>query len=260
MTVQNDRATWLQAGDVHCSIPPVPRTRPYRVVLLGAPGVGKGTQAELLCQHFGTCHLSTGDIFRTAGKCAGPQSSEAMASAVTCMKRGELVPDDLVLNLIVERTSCLRCAGGFLLDGFPRTVAQASALEELLAMQQLELDAVLDYRLPRKAILARLSGRRTCSNCKAVFHVQSLSPKIAGVCDHCGGTLFQRDDDRPESILVRLDAYAKNTTPLKRFYHRRNLLVSVPAAGTPDETFARTLSALDTRLASTHEPELLCGQ
>jgi adenylate kinase len=183
-----------------------------------------------------------------------------MASAVTCMNRGELVPDDLVLTLIVERAACLRCAGGFLLDGFPRTVPQASALEELLAMQDLQLDAVLDYRLPRKAILARLSGRRTCSNCKAVFHVRSLPPRIAGVCDHCGGTLFQRDDDRPESILVRLDAYAKNAAPLKQFYRRRNLLISVPAAGTPDETFARSLSALDTRLASTNESKLLCGQ
>jgi adenylate kinase len=233
------------------------------MVLLGAPGVGKGTQAEMLCHRFGACHLSTGDVFRAAGKgCHGTAlPGGAMGEAVACMKRGELVPDEVVLTLIVERTACLRCGGGFLLDGFPRTVAQARALEDLLANQNLKLDAVLDYELPRKAILARLSGRRTCSKCKAAFHVDSLPPKTAGVCDHCGGTLFQRDDDRPESTRVRLAAYTKNAAPLKRFYRRRNLLVTVAAAGTPDETFARSLAALDARLTATpaHEPDLLCG-
>ncbi len=233
------------------------------MVLLGAPGVGKGTQAVKLCQHFGACHLSTGDVFRAASKCCDCSAppSGAMAEAVACMKRGELVPDGVVLSMIVERTVCLRCGGGFLLDGFPRTVAQASALEDLLANQNLKLDAVLDYKLPRKAILARLSGRRTCSSCKAVFHVDSLPPKTAGVCDHCGASLFQRDDDRPESIRVRLDAYAKNASPLKQFYRRRGLLITIAAAGNPDDTFASTLAALATRLAitATHEPELLCG-
>ncbi len=228
--------------------------------------MGKGTQAELLCQKFGVCHLSTGDVFRAAGKCCGSSAppSGAMAEAVACMERGELVSDDVVLTLIIERTACLRCGGGFLLDGFPRTVAQARALEDLLASQNVKLDAVLDYKLPRKAILARLSGRRICSDCKAVFHVESLPPKVAGVCDHCGGTLFQREDDRPESIRVRLDAYVKNAAPLKQFYRRRHLLVVVAAGGTPDETFARSLAALDRRPGMAvdtidHEPELLCG-
>lgn len=182
-----------------------------------------------------------------------------MTAALSCMQQGELVPDDVVLTLVVERTACLHCGGGFLLDGFPRTVAQARALEELLASQNLQLDAVLDYELPRKAIMARLSGRRTCPNCKASFHVDSLPPKIAGVCDHCDGKLFQREDDRPESIRVRLAAYAKNASPLKRFYRRRHLLVTIAAAGTPEETLARTLAAMERRLTPQHETESLSG-
>ena len=258
MNAKNDRAIWLQGPNACCSVPPAPLARPVRLILLGAPGVGKGTQAELLCQHFGACHLSTGDVFRTAKKCDNAGGSPAMAGALACMQRGELVPDEIVLSLIVERAKCLRCGGGFLLDGFPRTVGQAQALEDLLADQEVELDAVLDYKLPHKEILARLSGRRTCPNCKASFHLASLAPKIPGVCDHCGEILFQREDDRPESISVRLAAYAKNDSPLKRFYKRRNLLVTIAAAGAPEETFARTIEALERRLASNHEPQLLC--
>lgn len=259
MKTINDRATWLQGGTVCCSIPPVPQSSPRRLVILGAPGVGKGTQAELLCHRFGTCHLSTGDIFRAAKKCATTETSPSMTAALACMQRGELVSDDVVLTLVVERTPCLHCGGGFLLDGFPRTVAQAKALEDLLADQNLKLDAVLDYELPRKAIMARLSGRRTCPDCKASFHVDSLPPKVAGVCDHCGGKLFQREDDRPESIRVRLAAYTKNASPLKRFYRRRKLLVKVAAAGTPEETLARTLAALEARPAPQNETELIRG-
>jgi adenylate kinase len=259
MGTENNRATWLKGGDARCSFPPQRQTHPCRLVLLGAPGVGKGTQAELLCKHFGACHLSTGDVFRAARNCANPQRSPAMAGARHYMNRGELVPDQTVLDLIEERSQCLHCGGGFLLDGFPRTVAQAQALEKLLAGQNIRLDAVLDYHLPLKKIIARLSGRRTCPDCKAVFHLESLPPKTAGVCDHCGGALYQRGDDRPESILVRLAAYAKNAAPLKQFYRRRNLLVPIAAAGFPEETFARTLEALKTKLPYGHEPELLRG-
>lgn len=145
METENDRATWLQGGHARCSIPPQTQTHPYRLVLLGAPGVGKGTQAELLCKHFGACHLSTGDVFRGARNCANPQPGSAMAGALDYMNRGELVPDQTVLDLIKERLQCLHCGGGFLLDGFPRTVAQAHALEKMLAGQNIRLDAVLDY-------------------------------------------------------------------------------------------------------------------
>ena len=128
------------------------------------------------------------------------------------------MPDDTVLNLIRERGVCLTCRGGFILDGFPRTVAQAEALEIILQSKNVQLDAVIDYHLPLEAIVARLSGRRTCTQCKAVFHTKTRPPKVAGVCDHCGGELMQREDDRPESIRVRLDAYHELTAPVTDFY------------------------------------------
>jgi adenylate kinase len=244
MQTKNDRAAWLKGPNAHCSFLPQPQVHPYRFVLLGAPGVGKGTQAQLLSEYFGACHLSTGDIFRAAKNATDCNPGAAMKAALEFMQRGELVPDETVLALVAERSQCLRCGGGFLLDGFPRTVAQAKALEKLLAGQNVKLDAVLDYKLPLPKIIARLSGRRTCPNCKAVFHVQSLPPKTEGVCDHCGGILYQREDDRPESIRIRMAAYSRNAEPVKRFYKRRNLLVTIAAAGTPDATFERTLEAL----------------
>ena len=217
---------------------------PRRLVLLGAPGVGKGTQAELLCASLGACHLSTGDIFRAAKALAAHQRSAAMTEALGYMRRGELVPDEIVLALVTERVDCLRCECGFLLDGFPRTVAQAEALEQLLRGQKLKLDAVLSYELPLEKVVSRLSGRRTCPGCKAVFHVEARPPKVEGVCDHCGGKLYQREDDQPESIRVRMEAYERSTAPLASFYRRKNLLVPISAEGSPEEIFARSLQAL----------------
>jgi len=216
----------------------------YRLVLLGAPGVGKGTQAELLCAQLGTCHLSTGDIFRAAKTLDPSERTPALTAALEYMRRGELVPDDTVLALVKERIGCLRCEGGFLLDGFPRTVAQARALEELLREQNLKLDAVLSYELPLEKIIARLTGRRTCARCKAVFHVQTRPPKREGICDHCGGELYQREDDRPESIRVRMEAYEKSTAPLADFYRTRGLLVPIEAEGSPEDICQRSLAAL----------------
>jgi adenylate kinase len=213
-------------------------------VLLGAPGVGKGTQAELLCANLGACHLSTGDIFRAAKALDAGQRTPALTAALDYMRRGDLVPDGTVLAMVAERVNCLRCEGGFLLDGFPRTVAQAEALDKLLADEKLQLDAVLSYDMPLEQIVARLSGRRTCPNCKAVFHIEARPPKVPGVCDNCGGKLYQREDDRPESIRVRMEAYEKSTAPLADFYRRRNLLVSIPAEGSPEEIFQRTMRAL----------------
>jgi adenylate kinase len=244
MQAKNDRAAWLKGGNARCSLLPESHFHPYRLVLLGAPGVGKGTQAALLSEYFSACHLSTGDVFRTAKNSTGCEQSPAMSTTLDCMKRGELVPDETVLAFVMERSQCLRCGGGFLLDGFPRTVAQARALEKFLAEQDIKLDAVLDYMLPLKKIIARLGGRRTCPNCKAVFHIESLPPKTEGMCDHCGEILYQREDDRPESIRVRMATYTKNAARVKRFYRRRKLLVPVAAAGGPAETFSRTLEAL----------------
>jgi adenylate kinase len=244
MNVQNDRAAWLKAGQAQCCSPPQAQGRPYRLVLLGAPGVGKGTQAELLCKGLGTCQLSTGDVFRAA-KCLDPgELSPALKEALDYMRRGELVPDATVLSMVRERIRCLRCPGGFLLDGFPRTVPQAEALEALLARENLTLDGVLSYELPIEQIVTRLSGRRTCEKCKAVFHVTTRPPKHAGVCDNCGGRLVQREDDRPEAVRVRMETYEKSTAPLIEFYRQRNLLVSVSAEGTPEEIYQRSLMAL----------------
>jgi adenylate kinase len=244
MTTKNDRATWLKGAAFPCSIEPAPRARPYRLVLLGAPGVGKGTQAELLGERLGPCQLSTGDVFRAAKSLDPCDRTPALNQALDYMKRGELVPDTTVLDMVRERVGCLRCQGGFLLDGFPRTVAQAEALEKILAEEQLKLDAVLSYDLPLERIVARLSGRRTCAACKAVYHLENRPPKKAGVCDQCGGELFQREDDRPEAIRVRMEAYEKSTAPLADFYRRRNLLVSVSAEGSPEEIYNRAVEAL----------------
>jgi adenylate kinase len=244
METKRDRKAWLRGGAAQCEPPPGPQNSPRRLVLLGAPGVGKGTQAELLCANLGACHLSTGDIFRAAKALNASDRTPALAAALDHMRRGELVPDETVLAMVAERVGCLRCEGGFLLDGFPRTVAQADALEKLLAGEHLKLDAVLSYDLPIEKVVARLSGRRTCPDCKAVFHITARPPKVEGVCDHCGGKLYQREDDRPESIRVRMEAYERSTAPLADFYGKRKLLVSVAAEGTPEEIFNRTLDAL----------------
>jgi adenylate kinase len=247
MNVKNDRAAWLKGGSALCSITPPPSPgKTWRLVLLGAPGVGKGTQAQLLSERLGACHLSTGDVFRAAKCLADGERSPALDRALEFMRRGELVPDEIVLDMVGERVGCLRCGGGFLLDGFPRTVAQAEALERLLQREKVPLTAVLDYELPIETIIARLAGRRTCSGCKAVFHITGLPPRVEGVCDHCGGKLIQREDDRPEAIRVRMEAYEKSTRPLMEFYRRRGLLVSIVAENTPAETFQRTMTKLKT--------------
>ena len=247
MQAKHDRTAWIKGGAACCEPLPPEQTRPHRLVLLGAPGVGKGTQAELLSQRLGACQLSTGDLFRAAKTLDACERTPTMSKALEYMVRGDLVPDEIVLGLVSERAGCLRCRGGFLLDGFPRTVAQAEALEKILIDQRVALEAVLSYELPLETIVARLSGRRTCSQCKAVFHTVNRPPKKAGVCDHCGAPLIQREDDRPESVRVRMDAYQKSTSPLADFYRRKGLLVSISAEGTPEEIFQRTLKALDGR-------------
>lgn len=243
MTPTRDRTAWLQGGDAVCLQPPPVVHRTWRLVLLGPPGVGKGTQAELLSRALGACPLSTGDVFRAAkGRELEPGS--AMARAHAAMKRGGLVSDEIVLSLIAERCRCLHCKGGFMLDGFPRTAPQAQAIDELLAHEDLALDAVISYELPAAEILVRLTGRRVCPACKAVFHMTSRPPAKAGVCDQCGGQLEQRADDRPEAVQVRLAAYAADTTPLAAHYRAKGLLIPVSAAGRPEDIFARTLDAL----------------
>ena len=241
---KNDRAAWLQGPNGQCSAAPEKNSKPWRIILLGAPGVGKGTQAELLQKRLGACHLSTGDVFRAAANRASCDLSPAMTVAIEHMRRGALVPDTTVWDMVRERNRCLRCQGGFLLDGFPRTLAQANSLHELLEAENLPLTAVIDYELPITEIVSRLSGRRTCKNCKAVFHVSQQPSKIEGVCDHCGGPLMQREDDRSESVTVRMQAYTRETAPLIEFYEKEGLLLSIPATGSPEEICSRTIEAL----------------
>jgi len=241
---KNDRSAWLKGPSFACEVLPDHIERPWRLVLLGAPGVGKGTQAELLSERLGACHLSTGDVFRVAKCLAEGERSPSMTAALEYMRRGELVPDATVLEMVRERAGCLRCRGGFLLDGFPRTVAQAEALQVILREQNVALDAALSYELSIEEIVARLSGRRICENCKAVYHVVGRPPKTDGVCDQCGSPLVQREDDRPETVRVRLAAYEKSTAPVTDFYRQLGLLRPVAVGALAEQTFERTMTVL----------------
>jgi adenylate kinase len=259
MTLQNkpDRAAWLQGPAVHCSSVPEGSHPPTRLVLLGAPGVGKGTQAELLNRRLNACHLSTGDVFRTAGSRAECDQSPALKEALGFMRQGELVPDSTVWEMVRERLGCLHCGGGFILDGFPRTLGQAESLQRLLNSEGLDLTAVVNYELPFSEIVTRLSGRRTCETCKAVYHLTGRPSKVDGRCDHCNGKLLQREDDRPESIKVRLEAYDRSTAPLIEFYANRHLLVRVPASGSADEICENTVAQIEPRRIKGYAEKLL---
>jgi len=244
------RNAWLQGPSGRCETVPNGQFLPWRIVLLGAPGVGKGTQADLLNQRLLACHLSTGDVFRAATRRSDGELSPAMKEAVVYMRRGELVPDTIVWDMVQERGECLHCAGGFILDGFPRTLAQAVSLKQFMDKDGLGLTAVVNYELPVSEIVARLAGRRTCEKCKGVYHVTERPPKVEGSCDRCDGALFQREDDRPESIKVRLEAYERCTSPLIEFYRKSGLLLQVSASGTPEEIYKRTVPELELRRVS----------
>jgi len=245
-SIKTNRAAWLQGGPARCETTPH-AINPYRLVLLGAPGVGKGTQAELLYQRLGPCHLSTGDVFRSVGSGSECALSPAMKEALSYMRSGSLVPDSTVWDMVRERKGCLHCGGGFILDGFPRTLAQAESLQQLMHEEGIALTGVVNYELPATLIVARLGGRRTCETCKAVYHVSERPPQKENVCDHCGGKLVQREDDRPESIQVRLEAYDRSTAPLIEYYEKRGLLIRVSANGVPDEIFENTVTQLESR-------------
>jgi adenylate kinase len=247
MTTPPDRGAWFRGGEVPCATAPRTQALPYRLVLLGPPGVGKGTQAELLHQTLGACHLSTGDVFRAAS--CQPNPSPSLQAALRTMRRGDLVADALVVSMVRERAGCLRRRGGFLLDGFPRTPAQAEALDALLTEQGVALDAVLSYEMPLDEVVARLCGRRICSDCKTVYHQTARPPRIERVCDLCGGRVVQREDDRPESIRVRMQAYEEATRPLIEYYSRSERLVPVRASGTPEQILRHSLQALSEHLA-----------
>ena len=167
------------------------------------------------------------------------------------MRRGALIPDSTICEMVRERSNCLRCSGGFLLDGFPRTLGQAETLNVLMHDEKLTLNAVVDYELPRAEIISRLSSRRTCEKCGSVSTVTQESSKTQDLCVHCGGLLFQREDDNPAAVAVRLKVYERDTTPLIQYYQRLGLLLPVDATGSPEEVCARTLTALEHRFQLT---------
>ena len=220
------------------------------MILLGAPGVGKGSQAELLCAKLGTNHLSTGDVFRAAKATDPAKLTPAMAKALGYMQNGDLVPDDTVIDMVRERVDCLRSPNGFLLDGFPRTIPQVEALDAMLESIDLKIDAVLNYELPLEKTVARLGGRRTCRVCKVSYHIASKPPQVPGVCDKCGGELYTREDDRPESIVVRMKAYEDLTSPLVNYYQKKGIMINVLADGTPEEVFQKCLEQMHERFGA----------
>jgi len=208
-----------------------------RLILLGPPGAGKGTQAKKLKDKFFIPQISTGDILRRAVK----DNSELGIQARSFMDLGQLVPDDLVISLIKERIKEADCDTGFILDGFPRTIIQAEKLSETLSEMSLVIDTVVDLVVDADEVINRLAGRSTCQDCGGMFHVQSCPPKVKGVCDNCGGNLAQRQDDNSETILKRLDVYQESTAPLKQFYKRQGNLKTVTARGSVEEIFSRVL-------------------
>jgi adenylate kinase len=196
-----------------------------KLILLGAPGGGKGTVAKLLTQLDGSVQISTGDILRGAVQ-AG---TELGRQAEAYMKAGDLVPDELIMGIMEQRLQQPDCDNGFLLDGFPRTIPQAEALRELLKKIGTELDFAVEIDVPREVILDRLTTRRTCVDCGAIYNVKSMPTKVEGICDKCGGSVVQRDDETEEAISNRLDVYNEKTAPLVDFYKNENMLLSVSA-------------------------------
>jgi adenylate kinase len=211
-----------------------------RIILLGPPGAGKGTQAKLLIERLGVPQISTGDMLRAAVKAGTPLGREAKAY----MDRGALVPDGVIIGLVRERLQSADCIRGYILDGFPRTVAQAEALEKTLLDLRLSLDHVLCLEVPPEDLVVRIAGRRTCRVCGAMSHVRFSPAKRDGVCDACGGETYQRDDDREDTVRRRLEVYAQETEPLVRFFGGRGLLRRIAGTGEIPEIFARMVESL----------------
>ena len=212
-----------------------------RVVLLGAPGAGKGTQAKMLIDKFGIPQISTGDILRKAVADGTPLGKEAKA----IMESGGLVSDKIVLGLVEERLKQPDCTNGFILDGFPRNTAQAEALDKLLAAANMPLTIALTVDVEKGELMKRLTGRRTCKSCQQMYNIYFTPPKKEGVCDKCGGALFQRDDDKEETIKKRLDVYDTQTAPLIDYYSRKNIMKTVKGVGSIDDIFKKVVAALE---------------
>lgn len=211
-----------------------------RLVLVGPPGAGKGTQAEFIAAHFAVPKISTGDIFRANVAAA----TELGVQARRYMDAGQLVPDEITINMVKDRLAESDAGDGFLLDGFPRTTPQAVALDKLLADLGTGLDVVLELVVDDDEVIRRLSGRRTCHGCGKVWHVDFDPPQRDGLCDRCGGGLFQREDDRAETVAERLRVYARDTAPLVDYYGAQGKLVGIDATGPVEDVTLRAIDAL----------------
>jgi adenylate kinase len=212
-----------------------------RIVLVGPPGAGKGTQAAFLAKNLSIPHISTGDLFRANIS----KQTDLGKLAKSYMDAGNLVPDEVTIAMAKDRMEQSDAVNGFLLDGFPRNVSQAEALDEMLKAESMKLDAVLDLEVPEDEVVKRIAGRRICRNDSAhVFHVTYQAPKTEGVCDTCGGELYQRDDDSEETVRKRLEVYHTQTEPIIDYYKTQGLVVTISALGKVDEVTARSMGAL----------------
>ncbi|MET7451076.1 adenylate kinase [Streptomyces sp. NPDC005574] len=212
-----------------------------RIVLVGPPGAGKGTQAAFLAKNLSIPHISTGDLFRANIS----KQTELGKLAKSYMDKGELVPDEVTIAMAKDRMEQPDAVHGFLLDGFPRNVSQAEALDEMLKSEGMKLDAVLDLEVPEEEVVKRIAGRRICRNDSAhVFHVSYKAPKKDGVCDVCGGELYQRDDDSEETVRTRLEVYHTQTEPIIDYYKAQGLVVTISALGKVEDVTARAMEAL----------------
>lgn len=204
-----------------------------KLLIMGRPGAGKGTQAANIKEYYNIPHISTGDMFRAAMK----NETKLGLEAKSYMEKGALVPDEVTIGIVEERLLEDDCKNGFLLDGFPRTIAQAEALDAFLAKNGVKLDAVLDVNVPAEILVRRMVGRRVCKTCGATFHVEFNAPKVEGICDNCGAKLIQRPDDTEETAVNRLAVYDQNTAPLLDFYAKKNLLKTVNGDQPLDKVF-----------------------
>ena len=208
-----------------------------KIVLLGPPGAGKGTQASKIVERYGVAHISTGDIFRKNLK----EGTPLRLKAKEYMDKGQLVPDDVTVAMVKDRIGEADCRDGYMLDGFPRTIVQAEALEQIGEKLDCALDITVDYT----KLTERISGRRLCRSCQESYHVKFNPPKKEGVCDKCGGELYQRDDDRAETVAARLVEYKEKTLPLTDFYSGKGILKQVDGDGTIEETTEKIYAILD---------------
>lgn len=204
-----------------------------KIIMLGAPGAGKGTQADKICAKYDIPHISTGDIFRANIK----NNTELGQKAKSYMDQGLLVPDELVVDLVVDRVKADDCTKGYVLDGFPRTIPQAEALDKALAASGEKVDFAINVEVPDENIINRMSGRRACVTCGATYHIVNIPPKTEGVCDKCGSDLILRDDDKPETVKKRLDVYHEQTQPLIDYYEGKGVLHEVDGTKDMEDVF-----------------------